>query len=90
MTKYTARDAGCYLDSARGIYMTDEIVDFARSHGAKIKRDCDCSHDQSCFDSEFASCEWIGDYEDEADAHMNDHYSVPGHYWGRNEYGDWG
>jgi hypothetical protein len=81
--KYTKDDAGCYFDSSS----TDEIVDFARDHGAIITRDCACDHNS--FDSEFASCEFADEYEDEADDYMNEKYHVPGHYWRRND-GDWG
>lgn len=90
MKPYTLDHVGCYVDGGCGIYATDEIVSIARSHGATITRDCDCNHDQSCFESEFASCEWVGDYEDKASDYMNDYHGVEGAYWGRNENGDWG
>jgi len=87
---YTADDAGCYVDSARGIYSTDAIVDFANLHGAKIEHDTECKHGETCGESQFAGCEWMGDYEDDADAYMNLHFGVEGYYWGRSEQGDWG
>lgn len=89
--KYTEGDAGCYVNGARGIYATDAIVDFARDHGATITRSCKCDHHRSYFDSEFASCEWSVEYEDEATEFMETNYPVEGHYWGRADWsGDWG
>jgi hypothetical protein len=95
---YTPADAGCYVDGARGIYSTDAIVDFARDHGATIEHDIDgtsrylesCDHAETCFDSEFAGCEFNNEFEDAATDWMNDHFPVNGHYWGRAETGDWG
>jgi hypothetical protein len=90
MVKYIKEDAGCYVNGVRGIYATDKIVNIARDHGAEIVRDCECDHEQSCFDSEFASCEFANEYEDKADDYMNEKYSVSGHYWGRGRGEDWG
>lgn len=88
---YTIEDCGCYVDGARGIYATDAIVAFANAHGANIVHDEDCdNHADTSRESTFAGCEFAGDYEDEADAWMNEHYAVDGAYWGRNENGDWG
>ena len=85
--KYTP---GCYVDGHHGIYATDEIVNFARAHGAVITRDCDCDHEGALQDSEFASCEYRHEYEEEADEYMQAHYPHPRASWGRNESGDWG
>lgn len=89
---YTRADCGCYVDGARGIYAVDAIIAFACDHGADIRHDAqeDCDHAATCFDSDFAGCEFACDYEDEATDYMNAHYSVDSAYWGRNEYGDWG
>ena len=87
---YTINDTGCYVDSARGIYATDSIVGFARDHGAQINHDKYCLHDDSFFTSEFATCEFSGEYEDEADNYMNENFPVENASWGRNENGDWG
>ena len=87
---YTTKDIGCYVDSANGIYATDSIVDFAREHGAKITHDEYCLHEKTYFTSEFAGCDSIGDYEDDADNFMNNKFQVTGAWWGRNENGDWG
>ena len=88
---YTLEDCGCYVDGSRGIYATDEIVSFARSHGAEIDlHACLTPHAESCFKSEFAGCEFAGEYEDEADAFMNERFAVDGASWGRSESGDWG
>jgi len=87
---YTTTDAGSYVDGAHGIYVTDGVVRIANAHGATIAHDTDCcERDETYGPSAFAGCEWIGDYEDQADAYMNDRYPVEGHYWGRFE-GDWG
>jgi len=87
---YTATDSGCYVDNARGIYATDAIIEFANDHGANITHATDCCTPfETCDPSEFAGCEWIGDYEDRADEWMNDHYHVDGCFWGRQD-GDWG
>ena len=87
---YTFRDAGCYVDGACGIYAIDDIVAIARDHGASLPRDCGCDHDGSYFKSEFASCEWAHEYEDNASDFMNSTCPVDHHTWGRNENGDWG
>jgi len=89
MKPYTPDDAGCYVDGARGIYAIDEQVAIARAHGATITHDCEELHAETCFESEFAGCEWAGDYADKADDYMNTHFPVEGHYWGWNN-GDWG
>lgn len=89
---YSASDAGCYVDSHAGIYATDEIVGIARDHGAEIAHPeaCKRKHAETWSGSEFAGCEFFGEYEDDADAFMNENFSVDGYYWGRNECGDWG
>jgi hypothetical protein len=94
--KYTIDDAGCYVDSARGIYATDAVVELAEAHGMAYIDACDPGKDghtdcqDAYFPSRFAGCEWAGDCEDEADDYMNAHYGVDGAYWGRNDNGDWG
>jgi hypothetical protein len=89
---YTATDSGCYVDNARGIYATDAIIAFANDHGANITHDPGC-HSIDCaattIDATFATCEWVGEYEDRADDWMNDHFPVDGCSWGRQD-GDWG
>lgn len=88
---YKATDAGSYVNGAHGIYVTDAVVQFARDHGATLIDPCaEGEHGQSCFDSEFAGCEFVGEIEDDADSFMNEKYHVADHYWGRNESGDWG
>ena len=90
---YTLADCACYVDGARGIYVTDKIVSIARQHGAKIEHAECCDSDaptNAAFPSEFAECPFADEYEQEADDYMNDHFSVDGAYWGRNENGDWG
>lgn len=88
--KYTKADCGCYVDGARGIYAADEIVDIARAHGATIKHNDECKHEETCFSSEFAGCEFQNEYEDEATAYMEEAFPVDGASWGRNENGNWG
>ncbi len=89
---YSLADCGCYVDGAKGIYVTDDVVAFARDHGAEIVHDDDgnCVHDETCFKSEFGGCEFSGEYEDEANEYMEATYGVDGASWGRNEQGDWG
>lgn len=90
---YSSKDAGCYVDSVHGIYAADAIVGFARAHGAKIAHEpsecCDGGDPTSIF-TEFSGCEFAHEYEDEADAYMEEHFQVDNHYWGRSEQGDWG
>lgn len=81
---YTRDDCGCYVDGSRGIYMVDRIVDIARAHGAVIVHDCT----GGC--SSFATCEFSGDYQDEAEVYMNENFCPAGCYWGESNYGDWG
>ena len=89
---YSATDSGCYVDNARGIYATDAIIEFANDHGADITHDPGCPSIDcaaTTIDATFATCEWVGEYEDRADDWMNDHFPVDGCSWGRQD-GDWG
>jgi hypothetical protein len=91
LNPYTRQDVGCYVDGARGIYSTDAIVECARNHGATIIHECKAEdHSDTCFESEFAGCEFANDYEDEANEFMEDRFPVEGCYWGRNDTADWG
>ena len=98
-TTYTPSDVGCYVDNARGIYMTDRIVDIANKHGANIKHDCDSNGypDGTCWDdvsennSQFAGCQFAHEFVDQASDYMNEHYGVNNCYWGTSDtFGDWG
>lgn len=90
---YSKTHAGCYVDASHGIYAIDRIVAFAEQHGGKVA-ECNKSnghkHRETVFQSRFAGCEFAGEVEDEADAYMNENFSVEGAYWGRSEQGDWG
>lgn len=91
MPAYTAKDVGCFVDSARGIYMLDAIIAFVRCHGADIEHPKDCiEHVPLIYISELTGCPCSNDYEDKADAYMNKKFPVEGCFWGRNENGDWG
>lgn len=98
---YSSKDAGCYVDSARGIYAVDAIVSFAENHGFTRKEDrgefqvstCSCrtSDDLSALNHEKPSdCEYGNEIEDEATDYMNDNFPVDGYYWGRSDQSDWG
>ena len=90
MAAYTKKDVGCYVDSARGIYTIDAIIEFAEAHGF-VASDCDCiEHPSTMFKSRFAFCEYADDLENEVDEHMNMIFYVEDCYWGRSEQGDWG
>jgi hypothetical protein len=75
--RYTLKDVGCYVDSARGIHSGEAIQGIAADHGWKGER----------LDS---NSEFYDEAEDEATAYMNDRFPVEGAYWGRNENADWG
>ncbi len=91
-TQYTLADVGCYVDSARGIYAIDRIVEIACVEHDMIEPEpCDCfEHPENDFLPHWNRCEFAGEIEDECDEYMNDHYDVEGTLWGRNEAGDWG
>ncbi len=86
ITRYSPKDAGCYVDGARGIYATDAIVEFAETHGFDLHDDDPANPlPESLADYEFAD-----ELEDEATDYMNEKHAVANHSWGRNENGDWG
>jgi hypothetical protein len=82
-TKYTLKDCGCYVDSARGCYAIDAINNFAQAHGYQLPADTLGMLPLS--DYEFAN-----EIEDEIDDYMNTNFAVDGASWGRNENSDWG
>jgi hypothetical protein len=82
--KYTLKDCGCYVDSARGIYAIDAIVRFAESHGWQG------DNDTRYRKSSLSEHEYVNDIEDHVDNYMNADFSVDGASWGRNDQGDWG
>ena len=75
--KYTLKDVGCYLDSSRGVYIGEEVQQFAKDHGWQ---DTPVS-----IDFEFYFDAW-----DEAEDYLNSSFPVDGASWGSNENGDWG
>jgi len=87
---YQRSDAGCYVDSVRGIYAVDSIVEFAESHGfLVVLNKCDCQSPPISH-SRASECAFSDGIEDEATSFMNDNFPVDGHFWGRNDNGDWG
>ena len=97
---YTAKDAGCWVDGARGIYCIDAIVAIAETHDMGIPNDCGDEICSRCFGeeheagdgsyTEWSHCFHVSEIEDECDTYMNECFPVEGHYWGRSEQGDWG
>lgn len=86
MTKRGYFEPGCYVDSARGIYAIDAIVEFCEDYGFDVNDD-----DPSCPQPEsLADYEWASEIEDDATDYMNEVHPVMGYLWGRNENGDWG
>ena len=83
---YSAKDAGCYVDSSRGIYAFDAIVEFAEKHGFDVGDD----DPQNPLPESLADYEWAPEIEDNATDYMNQFFPVIDHSWGRNENGDWG
>jgi len=77
---------GCYVDSARGIYAVDAIVEFVESLGFDVQDD----DPTNPLPESLSDCEWASEIEDQADEYMNAFFPLDGHYWGRNENGDWG
>jgi len=80
MDKYLASDAGCWFDSARGIYIGEEVIALAEGHGLKIAEE----------DQTNRTPEGEGYHElwDEAEDYLQD-FAPEGFYFGSNE-GDWG
>lgn len=89
---YMIDDVGCYVDGARGIYVVDEVVSIARSHGFSDTEPCPGCQEAAQQDAEstYAHCEFANEHEDEATDFMNNVCGVDGCYWGRSEQGDWG
>lgn len=87
---YTIGDVGCYVDSARGCYAIDGILNFVRSHGADLEHNCPSDNDCGFDGKSLSTCEFSNEYEDEADDYMNTEFPVDGATWGRSEQGDWG
>ncbi len=83
---YSAKDAGCYVDGARGVYAVDAIIEFCESHGFDVQDD----DPQNPLPESLAGYEFANEMEDEADDFMNETYPVAEHSWGRSEQGDWG
>ena len=79
-------EPGCYVDSARGIYAIDRIIEIAEGYGFQVNDDDPANPlPESLADYEFA-----GELEDEADDYLNTRFAIEGYFWGRNENGDWG
>jgi hypothetical protein len=88
-------EPGCCVDGARGIYAIDGIVALAEGYGF-IPSPCECdvckgtAESPTALESNYGGCEFANELEDEIGAFMNDKFAVSGHYWGRNENGDYG
>jgi hypothetical protein len=73
-------EPGCYFDCSRGIYIGNEVQLLAESNGWKPAGGIitDPRHEDYL--------EVVAEAED----WLNDSVAVEGHYWGYNEYGDFG
>jgi hypothetical protein len=69
--------SGCWLDSARGRYIGEEVQSFATSYGWTLLH--------LSADDEYYCEAW-----DEAEAWLNENVADEHHYFGSNESGDWG
>ena len=90
---FTKADVGCYLDSARGVYIGEEIQASAALHGwAPADGEIPCDHDKCRW--------WVAHSEDdhgthyheattEAEDHLNG-LTADDVWFGSNESGDWG
>jgi hypothetical protein len=87
---YTIKDAGCYVDSARGIYTVDAIYAFAEKHGFVLGTDGEPELVVLLDKGKLHEYEFSNDVEDEIDSFMNEQFPVDSASWGRNENGDWG
>tara|TARA_R100001530_G_scaffold106025_1_gene74051 strand:- start:1897 stop:2160 length:264 start_codon:yes stop_codon:yes gene_type:complete len=75
--KLTSADAGCWLDSARGRYIGEEVQHIAHSYGWKAKI-LSCDH------------EFYDDAWDEAEEYLNDKIAPEDFYFSSIDGGDWG
>lgn len=83
---YGAKEAGCWFDNCRGIYIGEAIIREAEAHGFVIEDE----------DGEIAKAERYADYEhyhelaDEAENYMAQ-FAAEGFWFGFHEHsGDWG
>ncbi len=72
-----AEAAGCWLDCSRGIYIGEEVQEYALAYGWSGPR-------------VNSDGEWYHDAYDEAENYLNNNIADDNHYFGCNESGDWG
>ncbi len=93
---FTKKQAGCYADSARGIYIgQDVVIPMAENYGFVLEL-CDCEYCHAhrlgnIYDTgwEISRCEWYNEIWDEAENRLNT-LCEDGIYFGSTENGDWG
>ena len=81
MTHFTPQDEGNYLDSQRGRYQGEAIIQMALDHGWKTK-----TWRQEDFN---ADAEFYGEAIQAAEDYLNT-LTPDGYYFGTTEGGDWG
>jgi hypothetical protein len=78
--KYGAKEAGCWLDCSRGIYIGEEVISIAMDHGFKPENGSDTEADD----------EFYLDVWQEAEDFMQQ-FAEDGFYFGCSDWGgDWG
>ncbi len=93
---FTSEARGCYADSARGIYIgQDVVIPMAEKYGF-VKELCDCTYCHSHrlgnvygVEWEISRCEWYNEIWDEAENFLTS-LCEDGLYFGGNENGDFG
>ncbi len=95
----TAQDAGCWVDSARGIHMPSAIIERAEAFGYDLsnslvkylKETGDPEMGGSDRDELIDNYEWIHEEVDDAEQWMNEHVAPTGYSFGYHpDHGDWG
>lgn len=80
--KLTKNDAGCWFDSARGIYIGEAVIDLAIEHGFDPKEEEPKGG--------WSHYEYYDELQDEAEDFLNEKFAPEDCYFGPNENGDWG
>ena len=79
--KVTTADVGCWLDSARGRYIVNKVIDLAIDNGFDPKTE---EPEDGWIEYEF-----VDELQDEAEEYLNQ-FAPDGCYFGSNENCDWG
>lgn len=87
----TIVDVGCWLDSARGQYIGEEVQKIAIKAGFKMDFvSCNCDETCPCGGKDESHGEWYSGAWDDAEEYLNENVAPEGTLFYSNENGDWG